>query len=150
MTITYQKEWFSKIMPELPEIFLEHWKEVGLDRDKVPLDPDWNRYVFMEAQGFLHVTTARDDGRLIGYYVAIIMPHLHYKTSLTAFSDIFYLRPEYRFGLTGYRLFTETEKYLKLLHVQKSYVMTKAHLPINIIMKRLKYKLIERIFTKLL
>ena len=137
-------------MHELPVIFYEHWKEIALDKKVIPLDPDWNRYATMDSQGYLHMMTVRDDGILIGYYLAIVMSHLHYKSSMTAWSDIFYLHPDYRFGWTGYKLFVHTESMLKKLGVQKSYVMTKAHLPINMLMKRLKYRLIERTFTKLL
>ncbi len=148
--IAYQKETWAKLLPELPALFVMHWQEVGLDREKIPLDPDWERYALLEAQGILHMVTARDDGILIGYYVALVLPHLHYKSSRTAFSDIFFIHPEYRRGLTGYKLFLETEKMLKKLGVQKSYVMTKQHLPLNILMKRLKYRFIEKIYTKLL
>lgn len=148
--ITFKKESFTKIMHELPPLFHEHWKEVALNKKQIPLDPDWSRYMDMDALGQIHMMTVRDDGILIGYYVALVWTHLHYKTSKTAWSDILYLHPAYRLGWTGYKLFVHVERMLKAEGVQRSYVMTKAHLPINMIMKRLKYRLIERIFSKLL
>lgn len=150
MPLTFQKESWIKISPELPAIFYAHWEEVALERKVIPLDPDWERYARMDLEGVSHMMTVRDDGILVGYYHAIVMPHLHYKSSKTAWSDIFYLHPFYRRGLTGYKLVRAAEKMLKDLGVQRSYVMTKAHLPINILMKRMKYRLIERTFTKLL
>lgn len=150
MTITFQKELFGKIMPELPELFYRHWEEVALDKEAIKLKPDWPTYLQMELLNILHMMTVRAEGKLVGYYIALVRPHLHYAESLTAWSDIFYLLPEYRRGLTGYQLFAETEDMLKKLGVQKSYVMTKAHLPITIIMKRRGYRFIERIYTKLL
>lgn len=131
-------------------MFLQHWKEIALDQSVIKLDPDWQRYCLMEVQNQLHIMTVREGTKLIGYYFAIVLPHLHYKSSYTAYSDIFYILPEYRRGLAGYKLFRETEKMLKDLGVQKSYVMTKTHLPITMLMKRLKYRFIERIYTKLL
>lgn len=148
--ITFKKESFTQLMEELPPLFHEHWLEVARDKKAIPLDMDWKRYIEMDAMGQLHTMTVREDGILVGYFVAIVWTHLHYKTSLTAWSDIFYLHPAYRSGWTGYKLFVHVEAMLKTLGVQKSYVMTKAHLPINIIMKRLKYRLVERVFTKLL
>ena len=148
--ITFQKESWLKLTPELPAIFHEHWLEIGLHHKQIPLEPDWERYAKMDLEGVSHMMTVRDDGILVGYYHAIVMPHLHYKSSLTAWSDLIYLHPLYRRGLTGYKLLRQAEKMLKGLGVQRSYVMTKAHLPINILMKRLKYRLVERTFTKLL
>ncbi len=155
MGLTFQKESFTAIMPELPEIFCRHWEEIALDKTAIKLDPDWERYMAFDASGVLHMLTVREDKKLVGYYLALVMPHLHYKSSLTAFSDIFYILPEHRRsgrGLknAGYKMFEEVEKMLREAGVQKSYVMTKVHLPITMLMKRLKYRFIERTYTKLL
>lgn len=148
--ITFQRESFLTIKHELPELFQRHWEEVALDHMEVPLDPDWRCYSEMATMGILHVVTARDNGRLIGYYFAIVRPHLHYKSTLTAFSDIFIIMPEYRKGWTGYRLLKEAEKMLKDIGVRKSYLMTKVHIPLILLVKRLKYRFVERVYTKLL
>lgn len=155
MTITFQKEMFVSIMPELPVLFYEHWKEVAVDRDKIALDIDWARYVSMEAQGILHVMTARDDGVLIGYYTALVMTHLHFKQSRTAWSDMVFLLAPYRKtgkGLltTGYLLICAAEKMLKNLRVEKSYLVTTTIVPVNILTKRLKYRPGEEMYSKLL
>ena len=148
--LSFQKERFSDILEELPEIFYRHWEEVALDRTVITLDPDWERYAQLDKMNQLHMMTVRDDGVLIGYFLAFVWPHIHYKSSMTAWSDIFYLMPEYRFGWTGYKLFKHAEKMLKVLGVQKSYVMTKRHIPLNMLMKRLGYRLIEKVYTRLL
>ena len=150
MTLTFQKELFAAIAPELPPLFMKHWEEVALDRDVIKLAPDWIGYVALEAQGALQVVTARDDGKLVGYYFVFIRPNLHYRDSKTAFTDIFYLDPDYREGLNGLKLFTAMEGLLRAQGVQKFYVVTKVHLPLTMLMKRLKYRFIERIYTKLL
>lgn len=147
MTVTYQKELFIKLMPELPEIFAEHHNEIEEDH-KYPLDPDWQRYIAMEANGSLLVVTARCEGYLLGYYFAIIAPSLHHKQLRVAYSDMFYIRSEFRLGWTGYKLIRETEKLLKKLKVHKSYLVTKPHYPITILVKRLKYVLTECLYAK--
>lgn len=142
-------------MPEFPVIFAEHWREVAMDHNVIPLDPDWQRYASMEVSGNLHTMTVRDDGVLIGYYNAVVSTHLHYKNSLTAWSDLVYLLPAYRNsgrGLvsTGYTLLRRTNAMLKKLGVQKSYLMTKTYIPLNILTDRLKYRDTERVVTLLL
>lgn len=148
MAITFQKELFRKLMWELPPLFIEHDKEVG--EDEGDIDPDWERYCNMELGGQVHVLTIRDDGRLVGYYISVVAPDLHRKYKLNSYSDMFYLRPEYRFGWTGMRLFTETEKMLNALGVRKSYLVTKVKLPVTIFIKRLKYVLVEKVYAKTL
>jgi hypothetical protein len=150
VTVTFQEEAFSSLISELPELWNRHWDEVALDKEAVPLAPDWMGYKELERLGMLHIMTARADGKLIGYYFAFVRPHLHYRHTQHAWSDIFIILPEYRKGLTGYRLFVETEKMLKSLGVRKSYVVTKVHIPLKMLMKRLGYRFIERVYSKLL
>lgn len=153
--ITFQKESFIKLMPELPAIFYAHWKEVALDQDIIPLDPDWDQYAFLEMNKMLHTMTVRDDGILIGYYNVIVRNHLHYKTTLHAWSDLVYLLPEYRnsgAGLlsTGYKLIRRTNTMLKKLGVKKSYLMTKSYIPLNMLTEFMNYRDTERIYTLIL
>lgn len=148
MTITFQKEAFFKLMPELPPLFYEHWKATELDPDIMQLDIDWIRYLKMEAAGVLHIMTARLDRDLVGYYFAIVVPRIHCKGALTAYSDMFWVTPLARKGWTGVKLFTYTEKMLRDLGVRKSYIVTKVHLPLTILLKRLKYKFEEKLHAK--
>lgn len=155
MTITFQKESFIKLMPELPELFYEHWAELYFDKDEIPLDPDWARYAALELQGILHMITARDDGVLIGYYVGIVTTHIHFKLLLTAWSDMFYIHSDYRktgkgMVSTGTALLKAVDKILKEMGVRKSYIVTSEKLPINILMRWLKYRRNEVVYTRLL
>lgn len=153
--ITFQKEAFKSIMPELPALFAEHWEHVALDKKQIQLEPDWEGYLKYEEMGILHVLTVRDDGCLLGYCFALVMNNLHYKSTKMAWSDIFWLSPYYRrsgWGMltVGYKLFRNYDTMLKSLGVRKSFIMTKVHLPLRILMKRLGYKFIEEIHAKLL
>lgn len=148
--VTFQKEPFANLIEELPELWRRHWDEVALDKEAVPLAPAWGEYMELARLGMLHIMTARANGKLIGYYFALVRPHLHYRHTLHGWSDIFIILPEYRKGLTGYKLFRETEKMLRELGVQKNYVMTKVHFPLKLLMRRLGYRFIERTYSKLL
>ncbi len=146
MSLTFQKELFRNIMRELTPLFIKHDAEAS--EDTGPIDPDWERYCNMELAGQLHVITARDNRRLVGYFISVIATDLHRKYRLNSYSDLFYMLPEYRFGWDGMKLFTETEKMLKSLGVRKSYLVTKVKLPVTIFIKRLKYILVEQVHIK--
>ena len=151
--ITFQKELFKDIMHELPPLFAMHYDEVALDKHAIQLNPAWSQYLAMDSNGVLNIVTVRNGLELIGYYFAIVWPHLHYAQSLTAHSDMFWVKPDYRKELNGFiyvELFRHVEKMLKGMGVQKHYVMTKVHKDASILMKRLGYKFIEKIFTRLL
>lgn len=150
---TFQEETFAQVQGEIRGLLKEHWEEVALDKESIPLDPDWDQYRAIDGLGMLSILTARDsDGLLVGYYVAFIRKHLHYANSLTAFSDLYFLKPQYRNGRTGLRLFQAHEKAMKARGVQKIYTMHKLHVHSTMgrLLKFLGYRHIENIHSKVL
>ena len=136
-------------MHEFPPVFLAHYDEIALDKERMPLHPAWKQYVNLEYAGVLHVLTARDAGRLVGYHFSLVYPHLHYADVLCSFSDMFYLEKGYRAGGWGYiKFFLANEDMLRTLGVKKMFVMTKIHKSMVAVMKRLKYTAIEYINSK--
>ena len=117
--ITSQVEPFPPFLKEVKPILPIHWEELALHKEKVPLDPQYNVYLERDAQGGVILVTAREDGKLIGYFVGFIAPGLHYQTCLTCTMDIFYVHPDHRGGGTGYHLFKSAEKELKRRGVQR-------------------------------
>ena len=53
---------------------------MGLDPD-LEIAPDLETMANMEAMGMFHVITARDEGKIVGYLLAIVNKHLHYRNS---------------------------------------------------------------------
>jgi GNAT superfamily N-acetyltransferase len=116
MPTVIREESFIEALPELMSLFAQHWRETGLYRqfaDRMPLSPNLEKYKYAEASGVLFTLTARLDGRIVGYYVAVVQPALHYSTTLHAVTDIPYVLPEVRHRGIGVRLFVEAEKRLK-------------------------------------
>lgn len=149
--ITFQVERLAPIQPELEHLLKLHWEEVALNRDTIPLEPDWDMYYHLDGAGMLHILTARSAGKLIGYYIDIIKGHLHYKSSKTAFCDVYYLMPKHRTGRTALRLFMEHERALNRIGVNKIYTMHKVHVNnIGPLLAKLGYKHIENVLTKVL
>lgn len=126
--ITYQFEPFDVYYPEALELLDRHWEEVALNKDVIKLDVDEDEYRALDAQGALQILTVRCDGALVGYKVHVVKPHLHYKSSLTAFSDVYYLTPEMRATpRVLLRLFEKAEAELKRRGVQRVIETTKLH-----------------------
>lgn len=148
MMVTYQVEDWFDCVAEMKLLWPLHWEEVALNRDKIPLEPDMDSYEAYAKAGALHVVTIRADGKIVGYHVSVVRPHLHYKSSLSAFVDMYYLHPDFRQGMTGVRLFKEVEKSLKARGVQKMFTGTKLSLDMGRIFERLGWHETERLYTK--
>lgn len=127
MTVTYQTEKWADALPEMEPILVQHWREIALGHDKVPLDIGRDKYQALCDAGSLHVATARDDGKMVGYHVAIVSGHLHYMSTLHGITDVYFLLPEYRQGRTGIRLFQFVEKEMRRMGVKKLFTGCKLH-----------------------
>jgi hypothetical protein len=75
--ITYQVESYADAFPEIEPYLVAHWHEVALHRDEIPLAMDKPAYQKLDAEGQLHILTVRADGKVVGYHVSLIRPHLH-------------------------------------------------------------------------
>lgn len=150
--LTAQVEPFHIIARELPPLFERHWKEIALHHDKIPLEPDWQRYFDLACTGTLRVMTARCDGVLVGYIFNLVGPHLHYRSSLHAEIEMFWLDPAYRDGAFALRWFKANERYLRGLGVKRISVAVKNHFKdgrVGLLFKRLDYTPIETIWSQL-
>jgi len=146
--IVFDVEPWSQVRPEMAHLWPAHYEEIATNRDKIKLDPDFESYANYEATGALHVVVARESGEIVGYHISIIRPHLHYKGSLSAFTDVYYLAPDQRRGLAGVKLFREVEKTLKARGVEKLFSGTKVSLNMGPIFERLGWTLTEHLYTK--
>lgn len=146
--ITFMVEPWSSVWPELQPHWNAHWEEVAVNKDKFGLDIDFEAYADYERRGCLHVVVARDAGKVIGYHLSIVRPHLHYKQTLNAFTDVYYIAPPYRKGSVGIKLFREVEKTLKARGVVKMFTGTKLSLDRGRIFEHLGWSETERLYTK--
>lgn len=139
---------WSVLTPEDKKLCERHWEEIAHNKDKIKLDPDWERYEGMAKAGVLHLTTARREGVLVGYVVYFLVYHVHYRKSLTAIADVLYLVPEERLGRTGIRLLQQSEESLKGMGVQRIIQNVKIDKDWSPILTHLGYKPFERLYTK--
>lgn len=147
--LSIQVENFGDIVGEMQPLLQRHWRELALDHEHVPLDPDWPRYAAMEAQGQLSVVTVRSKGELVGYSIMFVMPGLHYRQTLHGVMDVFWLAPEHRGHFGGIRLFKRVEAELKRRGVRRIFVGSKLHKDSSRLFSALGYWPIEQWFSKM-
>lgn len=148
--ITYQQEFLAQVEGEVKPLLDAHWNEIALNQDKIKLNPDWDAYRDLEVQGKLKIFTTRCDSNLIGYFVVIVGHNIHYKDHLFANNDIIYIHKDYRKGFTGVKLIKFAEKCLKEDGVSVLTINTKVHQPFDKLLDFLKFRKIERVYSKYL
>lgn len=146
----YAVERWRDLKAEMLPLLTRHWREIALNHQDVPLDIDHERYDNLDECGGLHIVTVRQDGVLIGYHVAIVSGHLHYKSTLHGITDVYWIAPERRHGVTGMRMFQAVERELKALGVRKLFTATKLHLDQGALFEHLGYRPVERVYAKII
>lgn len=148
--LTFQTEAWPDVVEEMKPLFAEHWREIGVDHDAVPMDMDFEIYEKYHEIGYLKITTVRADGDLVGYCMALVCSHLHYRSTLFALGDLYYLDQEYRKGAAGMRMFIEHEKNMRALGVKKMTTITKLHHDRSQMFEKLGWKAQETTYVKVL
>lgn len=146
--ITFQEEYLADCLEEMKPLFDTHWDEIALHKDKIKLNPDYDKYLLLDSMGMLHVMTARDDDKIIGYFVSFIQPHMHYQDHTFAINDILYIHPDYRKGSMGYKLFKNAEASLKEIGVHVLMIHAKVQHDFKPLMDKLGFDRIEYNYSK--
>lgn len=147
--ITYSVELMDECLEDMRHLWMVHWEEIALDKDKIALEPDIDTFRHLEAAGALHVVVARDEvQQVVGYHVSVVRPHLHYRSSLTAYVDMYFIHPDHRRGRVGIKLFLYAEQTLRELGVQRIYTGTKLHKDMGRLLEFIGHKETERLYTK--
>lgn len=145
--ITAHVESFEQNLEYLKPLLPIHYKELALDQDKVPLSPQFDKYVAAEQRGELIFVTLRKAGQMVGYFIGFIAPGLHYSTCLTCNMDIFYVLPDHRGSGTGFQLFKFVEQQLKKRGVQRMFVGSKMHKDASWLFEKLNYTPVETYYS---
>lgn len=145
--ITAHTESFEQNLEYLKPLLPIHYQELALNQDKVPLSPQFDKYIAMEHRGELFFVALREKGSLVGYFIGFVAPALHYSTCLTCQMDIFYVLPEHRGGGAGFQLFKFVEQQLKNRGVQRLYVGSKLHKDASWLFENLGYTPVETYYS---
>jgi hypothetical protein len=96
--VAFAVESFTHVWKEAQPLTRPHWEEIAKNKGLLRLNPDLEKYALLDRSGNLLLVTARFDGRLVGYFLWIVMGHPHYRHVLVAEEDLHFLSPEYRSG----------------------------------------------------
>jgi GNAT superfamily N-acetyltransferase len=138
---------FRPFLEEVQPLLPRHWEELALNKDQVPLDPQYDEYLRRDANGSVLLVTLRNAGELAGYFVGFVAPGLHYQTCLTLTLDIFWIAPEHRGHMGGIKLFKAVEAEAKRRGVQRMFVGSKCHKDASRLFEALKYQEVERYYS---
>lgn len=119
--LSAQVERYTDALAELLPHYGLHWREVALDQDKpeAALNPMFGVYAQRDDAGELVLVTLRDAGRLVGYFMCMVAPGLHYASCLTAQMDIIFVNPSVRGRHGGMRLIRCMQRELKRRGVKR-------------------------------
>jgi hypothetical protein len=138
----------EQVRAEIYSLLATHWHEVGQDKERMHLDPDWDGYMALERCGQLKVFAARMEGKLVGYATFFTKRHLHYRSIFVAINDLLFLLPAYRKSMTGFRFIADLETLLISEGVKKIFFGVKAWHDFGPVLNRLGYAPIETTWAK--
>lgn len=146
-TLTAQAERLADTLGQMKLMFPEHWAELARNRDKVPLDPDYDEYLAMERRGDVLLVTLRADGELVGYFVGFKRWHLHYRTHMVVMGDIFWIHPAYRLNGGGAVLFDRVFKEARRLGASEVIAGSKMHKDVSAFLTYMGMEEFERYYS---
>lgn len=150
MSITIQVEKWATFWPDSKDVFPLHWRELALYQEDFPLSIDEKKYEILDKGDFLLILTAREEGKLIGYYLWFLMPHPHYAASgPMGMTDMYFVLPWHRGGV-GTKLFIASEAELRKRGIVKAITSCKAHQDHSALFERLGWELTDYSFSKIL
>lgn len=137
------EKWGAECMP----LVTAHWQELGLDLD-LEIAPQFAKMKMLKDLGCFKCITARENGKLVGYLLAVFSVHLHYGKSPPMFIvDAYYVAPEARNG-TGAKLIRFSESVARTLGAIKIYLSCKVHQDHSKLFLALGYKLSDYAFIR--
>lgn len=131
----------------IEELLTKHYQEIAHFKD-IPLGIDWDKYELAQNAGNLRVFTARVDNLIVGYAVYLIGANPHYKSSIQAVQDVLFLERSCRGALIGSKLITFADKELAAEGVQVSFHHSKVAHPMDSILKRNGYEMVDTLWAK--
>ncbi len=141
-------ESYDTVIDEILPIFTDHFEETDTYGGKVLLAPLVSAYKVLDDEGVLSVITARDDGVIVGYYISVVSPHMHYGNDLFSINDTFYLKPEYRHGKLASALLSYAEEVLKAMGASVMILSMKVDYPYESLCDYQGFKKIEYNYAK--
>lgn len=142
----FTKELYDEAYP----LLIRHWEEVAGEKVEINLNPNYEIYRTLAEDDLLVCIVCREvnTGRMVGYSVSFLTPHIHYKDHMYGENDIIFIDKEYRKGMMGIKLLKENERILRDLGCSIIHLHVKTKHNFGPIMERLGYYPSETIYRK--
>ena len=135
------------IKAEMIPLVADHWPECNSD-PREPFDLDELKYDTLAGEGMMHITTARLEGKLIGYVASMLMTNINSKSVFGSFEMGWYVTPEHRKGGLGIKIKKIAEENLKAAGVQVMYSAIPAKMDLSVVMEKLGWSVAEVHYKK--
>jgi len=135
-------------LEEMKPYLRKHYEEVFLYKEKIELNPDYDSYYKYEEEGLLNTVIAREDGKLVGYFLSFIFKNPHYKDHYYAANDIIYVDPLIRNTGIAYKMIEFAEKELKAKGVSVMSINMKVAMPFEGLCKEAGMDKAEYVYSK--
>ena len=145
-----QREIFSNAFPEWIVLVRNAWQELCEFQDEYPMDLDLEAYIHLQEAGRLYMATIRENGILVGYFLALLGGTLHYRNCLTAQMDMIYVDPRFRGGSAALRLLRFVLSDLRAMGVQRVNAGTKTKKDIGRLFLAFGFQPVEITYSRLL
>lgn len=148
MSITIYTENLIDCLDEMVPLLREHYVEVHPYPDKIPFNPDYEKYKTLNDQGLIHFIAVRDCGVMIGYCLAFLLPNLHYSDHVYAINDVIYLDKAYRHSVISDHMISYAEDCYKNSGASVMTLHMKTSVPFDGLCRRHNLEHIENIYMK--
>lgn len=129
-------------------LLLSHWQEIGQDRHRRILSPDWDRYYEAEEKGFMLSLGAWVADDLAGYSLNFIAPNMHYSEVLSCQNDLLFVDEQHRRGSIGGRLIRATERAARQRGAHEMIWHAKPDTVLNAGLPKLGYSVLDVLYCK--
>ena len=146
ISLNFAVESFWPAYREAKPLLELHYNEIAKNKQLMIMNPD--EAVYKQLDGKLLLVCARDNKKLVGYFLWIMTTALHYKHVKTAEEDLHYLLPDYRLGMNGYLFIKEACKLAKEHGAQLLIMREKIGHSHPAIMQRLGFAPTDLVYTK--
>lgn len=134
-----QAERMAGIVHELHALHEAHWLETEKYRHGLELNPDYARYLAIEASGGLIQFTARKDGQLVGNMRMFLANSLHTQTPV-ATEDTIFISPAHRGGFLVMAMLRFAETALLSIGVREIRSNSKLVNRADVLLRRMGYE----------
>lgn len=119
--ITFRSETWEDVKDEFDELGRKNFEECNIADGKTIYSLNEPFFDWLGDMGLIQVTTAREDGKLIGYILNFLSPRHPLFDAFTSQQVGMYLLPEKRKGMNGMKLLKADEAFLQQMGVQLGY-----------------------------